>query len=373
MISVRKLDTANRQDVNAWVNLPYRLYAGNPYWVPEMIGDAKQALDRRKNPFLLHSEADFFVAEKNGGVVGRVAVMENTRYNAMRDERTAFFHLFESIEDFAVAEALFGAAFEWSRARGLDKMMGPKGFITMDNIGMLVKGFDLRPAIGIAYNPSYYPEFMERLGFVKETDFNSGYLPGRHYQLSERIIRIADKVKNRYGFRVEGYASKKELLKIVPDIIDAYNATFTDNWEFVPITPEEGDVIRDRVMQILDPKLIRLVWKEDVLVGFIIIYPDISEGLQRSGGKLLPLGWFHLLREFGRTKWVNLNGAGILEQYRARGVDAMMFVEIYKVLQEAEFDHAEVVQIREGITMFVEMTKMGIDFYKMHRVYKRTL
>lgn len=372
MIQVRTLDTENRRDVNAWVDLPFRLYAGNPYWVPPLVSEAKSQLNRRKNPYFLHSDADFLLAERDGEVVGRLALLENTRYNELRNERTAFIHLFESVNDFAVTQVLFERAGEWCRERGLDTIMGPKGFLTMDSMGLLVKGFDLRPAIDITYNPPYYPEFMERLGFEKETDFNSGYLPAT-YDLGERVYRIADKVRKRYGFRIEQYANKKELRQVVPTVIATYNATFTDNWEFVPITPEEGEVIADRVMQIIDPKLIRLVWKGEEMAGFLIAYPDISAGLQRANGRLFPLGWFHILREFGRTKWVNLNGAGILEQYRARGVDAMMFVEASKVLREAGYHHAEVVQIREGITMFVEMRNMGVDFYKCHRVYRKEL
>lgn len=372
MITVRTLDTAAKKDVNAWVNLPFRLYAGNPYWAPPLVDEARNMLNRAKNPYFLHSEADFLLAERDGEPVGRLAILENRRYNQRRQEHTAFFHLFETVNDLAVTAALFEQAEAWCRNRGLDRIMGPKGFVTMDSIGMLVKGFDLRPAVDITYNPPYYPEFMEKLGFEKETDFNSGYLRANQ-ELPERVYRIADKVKERYGFRVESYPDKKALRAIVPTIIDTYNATFTDNWEFVPITPEEGRVIADRVMQIIDPKLIRLVWKGEKMAGFLIAYPNITAGIQRSRGRLLPFGWYHLLREFGRTKWVDLNGAGILEEYRGRGVDAMMFVEASRVVSEAGFQHAEVVQIREGITMFIEMRNLGVDFYKCHRVFRKDL
>lgn len=373
MIKVRILDTTRKADVNAWIQLPYKLYAGDPYWVPEMVDEAKQVLNRRKNPFFLHSYADFLLAEKDGEPVGRIAVLDNTRYNNLRQEQTAFFTYFESINDFAVAEALFKTAFDWARQRGLNKIIGPKGFLTMDGMGMLVEGFNHRPAIGIAYNPEYYHDFVKRLGFERETDFMSGYLPG-DYPLPERIVRIAEKVRKRYGFEIRNFHSKKELAAVVPKVIDTYNRTFTENWEYVPITPEEGDVIAKRVLSIAIPEQMKLVWKGDEIAGFLICYPDISAAIQRTGGKLFPFGWYHLLREFKRTEWVNLNGAGILPQYRGRGVDAMMFVEASKTIKEGGYKHAEVVQIDEGnAKMQAEMANLGVNFYKRHRIFHRAL
>lgn len=373
MINVRVLDTTRRADVAAWVQLPYKLYAGDPYWVPEMMDDARQTLNRQKNPFFLHSYADFLLAEKDGKPVGRIAVLDNSRYNNLRKEHTAFFTLFESIDDFAVAEALFNTAFDWARQRGLDKIIGPKGFLTMDGMGMLVEGFNHRPAIGITYNPDYYHDFVKRLGFERETDFMSGHLSS-DYKIPERVLRIAEKVKQRYGFTVRNFKTKAELAAVVPKVIDAYNLTFTNNWEYVPITREEGEVIAKRVLQIAIPEQLKLVWKEDTIVGFLICYPDISAAIQRSGGKLLPFGWYYLLREFKRTKWINLNGIGILPQYRGRGVDAMMLAEAAKTMSEGNYEHAEVVQIDEGNTkMQAEMTALGVNFYKRHRIFHRAL
>lgn len=373
MITIRVLDTERRQDVRAWLDLPYRLYTNDRLWVPQMVDEAKGQLDRRKNPYFLHSQADFLVAEQDGQVVGRIAMLENTHYNARRQAHTAFFTHFETTPDFAVAETLFDAAFAWCRQRNLDTLIGPKSFLTADGIGMLVEGFHRRPAIGIAYNPPFYPDFLQRLGFARETDFVSGYLPASH-DIPERVVRIADKVKERYGFRIEQYKSKQELRRVVPKVVEAYNASFVDNWEYVPITPEEAEVIAKRLLDIIVPELVKLVWKDDELVGFLLCYPDISAAIQRTRGRLWPFGFIDLLREFKRTAWINVNGAGILEKYRGRGVDAMLFNEIARTIKASRYQHAIIVQIDEGnAKMQQEMAALGVTFDTRHRVFRRPL
>ncbi|MCS7039521.1 MAG: hypothetical protein RMN24_09720 [Anaerolineae bacterium] len=373
MLTIRALDTSRRRDVRAWIELPYRLYAGDPLWVPQMVDEAKMQLDRRRNPFFRHSEAVFFLAEQDGRAVGRLAVLENRLYNARTGARRAFFTHFETVEDIAVATALFEAAFEWCRRRQLDTLVGPKGFLTADGMGLLIEGFHRRPAIGIPYNPPFYHDFIQRLGFERETDFLSGYLSADH-PVPERLERIAERVKQRYGFRIERYRRKRELRRLVPLVVATYNEAFTENWEYVPITPEEAKVIADRLLTIIQPDLVKLVWKDDRLVGFLLCYPDISAAIQRTGGRLWPFGWFHLLREFGRTEWVNINGAGILPAYRGRGVDALLFVELARTIKGSRYKHAIVVQIDEGNSkMQLEMAALGVGFDTRHRIFRRAV
>lgn len=372
MIRVRMLNTDNRHDVNIWINLPYQLYRNHPLWVPQMVDEAKDQLNRKKFPFYLHSDADFFVAEKDGQVVGRICVLENARYNKMREERTAFFNLFETTKDFGVAEALFEAARDWCKDRGLNKLVGPKGFMTADGIGMLVEGFDRPPAIGIAYNPPFYGEYMDQLGFGLENDFMSGWVAADH-PIDERIFRLAERVRKRYGFEFKKLHSKKELKEIAPRVIEAYNASFIDNWEFVPITREEGKVLSSRLVDIIEPELPSLVMKDGEVVGFILVYPDISNAIRHTGGRLWPFGWFHLLREFKRTDWVNFNGAGVLPEYQGRGVTAMLFAQLVKTLRQTDqFKYAEVVQIAESAENMIRETEhLGIQFDKRHRIFQR--
>ena len=371
MINVRILDTTNHRDIDAWIALPHRLYRNDPLWVPQMESEARAQLNREEFPYYRHSDADFLVAEQHGKVVGRIAVLENKRHNQVYQEPIGFFTLFETIGDFAVAQALFDAAFDWLRQRELKTLIGPKGFLAADSRGMLVKGFERPPAIGIAYNPPFYHDFMKRLGFEWEADYWSGWI-SIDLEVDERIFRLAEKVQKRYGFEFRKLQSKKELRAVAPDIIKAYNAAFVGNWRFLPILPEEGEVIAHSLLAIIPPELPSLIMKDGEVAGFILVYPDISSAIRRARGKMWPLGWFHLMRGFKRTEWLNLNGAGVLPQYQGRGVDAMLIAELVKTLRASRYKYAEIVQINENNDkMQREMAAFGVTFDKRHRVFRR--
>ena len=371
-ISVRKLDTGSRRDVQCFVDLSFRLYEGCPQWVPPLVDDLKLQLNRRDYPFYEHSDAGFLLAERDGRPVARIAVLDNRRYNAHWNSHTAFFSLFEAEDDLEAARALFETAEGWARAQSLTKMVGAKGFLQADGIGILVEGFEHHPAVGIPYNYPYYGNLIEGAGFRPQRDFLSAYLPGS-VRLPERVHVIAEKMKQRRGFSIKSFASKKELRDWVPRIVQTYNDTFVQNWEFNPITPREGKVIGERLLQIADPKLIKLVMKGDEIAGFLFGFPDISEGIQRARGRSWPFGWYWLLREFGRTKWINLNGAGILPPYRGLGVNAILYSEMERTIRDGQFEHADIVQMEEHVLTLDDAVNMGASIYKRDRICEKDL
>ena len=185
---IRKLDTSSRRDVNRFIDLPFRIYRDCPQWVPPLVDDVKLMLNRKKYPFYEHSDADFFVAEREGRMVARIAVLENRHYNEHAHSRTAFFYLFEAEDDPEAAVALFEQIEAWARARGLNKIVGAKGFLQGDGVGVLVEGFEHHPAVGIPYNHAYYGELIERAGYTRQRDFMSAYLPG-NVELPPRVRR----------------------------------------------------------------------------------------------------------------------------------------------------------------------------------------
>jgi len=369
---IRKLDTSSRREIKRFIDLPFRIYRDCPQWVPPLVDDVKLMMNRRKYPFYEHSDADFFLAEREGRVVGRIAVLENRHYNEHARSRSAFFYLFDVENDPEAAAALFGEIEAWAKARSLTKIVGAKGFLQGDGVGVLVAGFEHHPAVGIPYNHAYYGELIERAGYRRQRDFLSAYLPG-NVALPPRVREIAEKMMARRGFSIRTFSSKSELRGWVPAIVQTYNDTFVGNWEFNPITEREGKVIGDRLLQIADPKLIKLVMKGDTIAGFLFGFPDISEGIRRAHGRLWPFGWFWLLREFGRTKWINLNGAGILAPYRGLGVNAILYVEMQKTIASGHFDHADIVQIEESVLTLDDARTMGAQIYKKHRIYERVL
>ena len=373
MIDIHKVDTAERQDVKRFVQFPFRLYRGCPQWVPPLVSSARKQLDRERHPFYRHSDADFFLAVQRGEVVGRIAVLEPRKRNSYRDKQGAFFYLFETVEDIQVARALFSAAFDWARSRGLEEISGPDGLLPGDGLGVLIKGFEHRPAMGITYNYSYYDAFIRDSGFHKQTDYYSCHLPG-DFVLPERISRIAGKMQQRRGFRVLHFQSKDDLRAAAPRVIEAYNAAFSENREFIPITGEDARKITQRLIDLTQPDLVKVIIKEDEIIGFVLGFPDVSSALQRCKGRLWPLGWALLMWEARRTRWINFNGGGILPRYQGLGVNAVLYAELYKTFRERAFLHADIVQVNERNTKMVqEMEALGADFYKTHRIYERTL
>ncbi len=286
--------------------------------------DARKMLDRRKHPFYQHSEAAFLLAEEGGKDVGRLAVLDNRHYNEYNRSNCAFFYLFECQPNEAAGQALFEAAFDWARERGLDEISGPKGLSTLDGMGLLVKGFEHRPALGIPYHLAYYGEMVEKAGFERVEDIVSGRVD-RSFRLPEKVFRAAKAVEERMGLRVMRFRSRAELRRIVPRLKDLYNNALEGTTGSTPLTEDEARSMADQILWFADPRLIKLIFKGDDLAGFLFAYPDISAAIQRTRGRLWPLGWADMLLELRRTKWFNVNGAGILPRYRGMGATALLF------------------------------------------------
>jgi hypothetical protein len=370
---IRKLDTANKRDVHRFINCPFPIYQGNRQWVPTVEPEIRLVLNRSKHPFYRHSTADFFIAEENGDTLGRICVLDNQAYNHHHGTRVAFFYYFDVVNQPRTAHALLSAAADWARDRKLATMIGPKGFLQGDGMGMLYEGYEHRTALGIPYNHPYYNDFALDFGLRKETDFVSGYLPGDH-QLPQRMYDIAEKVRQRRGYWIKSFTSEKELRSWILRIGRLYNKTFVDNWEFCPTTDAEFEVIGERMISIAHPRLIKLVMKGEEIIGFVFGFMDISAAIQRTRGRIWPLGWFHLLREFRRTDWVNFNGTGLLPEYQGLGGNAILYTELAKTVRDFNFAHAEIVQIEEqNAKSLGDMAALGVRWHKRHRIYRLDL
>ena len=369
-----RIATTERRQAQQFLDLPFRIYRDCPQWVPPLESDARHMLDRRRHPFYQHSHAAFFlVTQDDGRPVGRIAVLDHHNYNAFNHERTAFFYLFECEDNPEAAQTLFGATFDWARSQGLNNIVGPKGFTALDGMGLLVKGFECRPALGVPYNPPYYPALIEAAGFERETDVVSGYL-SPHTPFPEKMRQVADLVQKRRGLRVARFKTRRDLRALVPKLQALYNNSLSGTSGNAPLTDDEARSMADQMLWFADPRLIKIVMKGDEPVGFLFAYPDISAAIQRNRGRILPFGWLDMLVELRRTKWINVNGAGMIEGYRGLGGTALLFSEMYKTIQESRFDHVEIVQIGvENERMQNELRNFGVDFYKKHRMYEKIL
>lgn len=375
-MQLQRVENTNPRDVKAFLNLPFSIYRGSPQWVPPLM-PGERARFSSDYAFYKHSTAAFFlVRDANGTPVGRVAVMDHRPHNEYRGTADALLYLYEAIDDDRVARLLFEAAEGWARERGLTRLLGPKGFLTSEGHGLLVDGFEHRPAIGVPYNPPYYVRQWEEVGRMEKViDYLSAFVDRSEFEYPERVRRIANKIRERRGFHVPAFRTKGELLAYADQIKEAYNNAFASVWAYTPIPDEEMGAVIDRLMTIADPPLMKLIFKDDTIVGFQFAYPDISAGIQRAKGRIWPVGWLWLLLEKRRTKWLNINGNAILPQYQGTGANAVLYDEMAKTLREARFQYADLVQVQEtNVAMLSDLEALvPLNFYKRHRVYAREL
>jgi hypothetical protein len=375
MLTIQKIDTTNKAQVQRFVHLPFQFYTDCPQWVPPILLDVTNTLDHQKHPYYEHSDADFFIAVRDGRDVGRIAALENRNYNQYHGTKKAQFYFFECEDDMETAKALFERLFEWSRARGLDTVIGNKGFGALDGYGILVEGFEHRQLMNMMnYNHPYIPHMLEALGFEKEVDFVSCYINTATFHMPDRIKSIAERVEKRGTLAVKRFKDKKELVSWAPRIGQAYNKAFIHNWEYAPLTEREIKFVTDTIMTIADPNLIKIITHNDDVVGFLLGFHDLSAALQRSRGRLLPFGLIDLLLEKGRTNWIALNGAGILPEFQGRGGNALLYNEVEKTISGSQFEHADLTQVAESaVQMRQDLINLGGKPYKNHRVYHKAI
>ena len=376
MITILKVDTDNKDQTRKFVEFFYDLYKGSKFWVPPLYIDAYLPLNRKKHPFFSHSEADFFLAVRDGKVVGRICAGENKPFNEYHKTRKAQFYFFDCLDEQEIANALFGAVFNWARERDLDTVVGPKGLSPFDGYGILVEGFEQRQMMTMLnYNYPYYQTLVENIGFEKEVDFVSCYLPAESFKIPERVERIAGRVMERGKLHVKRFTSKKELVKWAPRIGEAYNKAFIENWEYYPFSQGDIDYAVDNVFMVADPHLIKIIMHEEEIVGFLFAFPDVSAALQRARGKLFPLGLLDILLEMKRTKIVSCNGMGILPEFQGSGGNALLYYEMGKTLLEnRNFQFIEMSQVAETTKqMRADLKNLNGEEYKNHRVFHYSL
>ena len=371
------LDVNSRSLRKEFVNFQYDLYDGCPQFVPPFRSDIFTMMNKKKHPFYDHSDSDFFLAKREGKVVGRIAALENKPFNEFHNTRDSEFYLFDSIDDQEVANALLDKVSEWSRGRGLNQIVGPKGYGPLDGYGIQVGGFEHRQMMNMMnYNYPYYQRLVENYGFEKEVDFVSSFLAPQEFSLPEKVLRAVEIVKKRGKLRVMNFHSKKHIMEWKYKIKDAYNRAFVNNWEYYPLSDRELDFAVDNAIQVVIPEMLQIILNEDDdVVGFVLPFPDASAAMQKNKGRLGPIGIIRLLRELRTTEWLTFNGIGILPEYQGMGGNALVFDALLKSTRtNPRFIYSELTQVAETATqMRKDLENLGVKYYKNHRVYKKEL
>ena len=377
MSEISVTPVSGRPDLREFIMLPFRLYKGVDQWVPPLISERKHHLDRKRNPYFEHAEAEYFLAERDGQVVGRVAAISNRLHNETHHDRVGFFGFFETIDDQAVADALLRAAADWCRERGHDVLRGPASFSVNDECGLLVDGFDTPPTLMMPHNPRYYVALLERAGFTKAKDLwvyqggsEAGYVP-----VPERLARATELIRQRMGITIRPL-DMRDFEGEVGRIKELYNAAWEKNWGFVPMTEHEIDHLAEQFKPVVIPELVPIAEKDGKVIGFGIALPDLNVVFRGNrSGRLFPmilkLLWALKRRKIRRARILLL---GILPEYRGKGVDAMLYHWIWTRSGERGIYWGEAGWILEdNPAMNAGLEKMTFRVYKTYRLYDRPI
>ncbi len=371
---LRKVNLKNPRDVSDFIDLPYKIYSADKQWVPPLRLDMQRILNHQKNPYFAHSIAEFFLVTDLSGIpVSRLACLNNSRYNAYNNELTAFFHLFESENIPEASNMIFEAAADWARDQGLRRIVGPKGFTPLDGLGLLVEGFNHSQVFGIPYNPPWYSRLVEQAGFTPTNQILSGTI-SRGIVVNPKIDLIANRVKDRIGFKTVSFRTKKQIRDFWPVVLDLYNEAIKGTTDNYPIDAKEAKEMTFWISWIADPKLIKIIEKDSKPVGFLIVYPDVSTAVKRIRGRLFPFGWLRIWWNSHYTRKINFNGMGITERYRGLGGTAILFSELIRTLADNRYTTGELIQVDStNEKMLMELSNFGVKFHKKHQLYERLL
>ncbi len=374
-MEIIQFEPESKKHRNQFIDLPYSLYRNDPNWVPPIRGEVRNLFNRKKHGFYEHGEAQFLLAIRDGKPVGRMVTLAQRNQSDNRFKETGNFYLFEVIHDFEIAQKLLNRCVSWANERKLAKLYGPKGMTPLDGLGMLTKGFDKRPAFGMPYNPPYYPDYLLKFGFKKVVETGSGLIKNDSFQLSTKVLKAAEIIQEKRGFRVLSFKSRKDLRKATLSLGYLYNESLNSSDDSVALTTRDINTMVKGLLWIAQPELIKIIVKNEEPIGFLLTYPDISEGLQAIRGRIFPFGWVRLLREKHHTEWLNINGIGIVEKYRGLAGTALLFSELYRSIKSnQQFKYSEVIQIGfENERIRQELSGMGIDFYKTHAIFELKL
>ena len=363
---------ASRRDLTTFIKLPWRLYRNEPNWVPPLISERRRFLDRRKNPWFEHGEAEYFLAWRDGRPVGRITAQVDRLFNEFQDNRWGLFGFFECEDDPEAAAALLDAAEAWLRARGRDRMVGPMDFTMNDENGVLVEGHELPPIILTNWTHRYYPRLLESAGLRKAMDTLMWHLEisGRD-RVHPAIWTVAERVESKYGITVRRMR-KKDMAAEIDRFLEVYNEAWERNWGFSPLTETEVRHYAKTLKPLLDEHWAFVAEKDGETIGAALTLPDYNQVLKRMNGRLLPFGWLKFLWYRRKIDRVRVFALGVKREWQHAGVAARFY--------QLHFDAAEVRPQKEGEMGWIletnksmnrAMEGMGGRVVRRYRLYEK--
>jgi GNAT superfamily N-acetyltransferase len=355
--------------------LPWRLYEGSANWVPPLISERRRHLDRRRNPFFEHAEAEYFLAWRDGTPVGRITAHVDHRLNEFRNNRWGLFGFFECERDPAVAAALLEIAESWLRARGRDRMLGPLDFSTNHECGVLVEGHELAPQILENWHHPYYRDLLEGQGLIKAMDlYKWEIMPGHRDKMLPVIDELADRLEPEHGISLRRMR-RRNLNVEVRRFMEVYNEAWSSNWGFVPLTDSELDSMAKELKPVLDEDFACVAETADgEVAGVSLSLPDWGKVLAKLNGRLLPLGWAKALREQRKIDEIRVFALGVRPRFQHTGVAAALYRDVWDSVFRRGMVRAEtgwILEVNQAMNRAMEALTGRI--VKRYRLYERLL
>jgi len=372
-VSIREVKT--RKYLGTFIFLPAKIHANHTNWVPPIYMDEWKYFNPRKNKAFSYSDTVILLAFRGEEAVGRIMGIINRRYNELRNEKTARFGYLEAREDEEVVRALLGHVEDWARKKGMTKIVGPYGFSDQDPEGFLIEGFENRATIATYCNFKWMPLFVEKNGYEKDVDYFV-YKVELPKEMPEFYRKIYERVLRRGSFKVVEFRKKKELKPWIKPVLHLMNECYSASniYGYTPLDEEEMEDLAKRYLPVVDPRFVKAVKRGDELVSFIIGIPDMTEGIQKAKGRLLPFGFLKILQAAKKTKQLDLLLGAVKEKYRGLGLDVLMGVKVILSAHEAGLNMIDTHhELESNVKVRAEMEKMGGKLYKRFRVYKKRL
>jgi GNAT superfamily N-acetyltransferase len=353
------------------IKFPWRVYAGDPHWVPPLIAERKRFFNPRRNPFFEHADAAYFMAHRNGQPCGIIGAAIDRNYIAFQKEQAGLFGFFEVLPDYDAAARLLDAARDWVRERSMHVLRGPFSFSTNQDVGLLIDGFDYDPVVLTTYNPAYYQEYVERYGFAKAKDLYAYWLDAGPPPPS--MVEAAERVQKRGDVRIR----KMDLRRFQKEALlvrEIYNRAWSHNWGFVPVTEAEILEMARGLKLIVDPDLCLFAELDGQPVGFAICMPDVNRALKPLDGRLFPLGWLRFLRAKRHLNFVRIFTLGVLPEHHPVGIGVLLYMRVWENGVRKGYVAGEMSWILEdNVPMNTAMQMMGGHVYKTWRIYDLSL
>jgi GNAT superfamily N-acetyltransferase len=377
-MSVKIVKVGTKSELRKFVTFPIdKLYKDNPYYVPALVLDEMGTLDLSKNPAFDFCERDLFLAYKDSQVVGRIAAIINHRANEVWNQKYARFGFVDFFDDNEVVDALFETAENWAKEKGMDHVVGPMGFTDLDHEGLLISGFDRISTMSTTYSHPYYKDQIERIGYQKEIDWMEFRIPVPE-KVPERHQRIAKLVADKYGLTLLKFKNLHQITPYIDKLFQQLNVAYAPLFGFTPLTKKQIDYYVKMYVPLLRWDLVSIIVKIDTdeVVGFGIGVPNLSYALQKSRGRLLPFGWFQLLKALkGKgNKVVDLMLMGVAPEYQGKGVNALIFSDFIPSAYKAGFRFAESnpeLEINNKIQ--AQWDGFNAENHKKRRAYKKRI